>query len=142
MYYTDSMNGAGYEEIEHTADWALRVQGEDLESFFRHAASGMLSLMGISEAETPVHQHALTLKADDLEILLVSFLEEILYYVETGREATDEIVFETIDTCSLNAALTCRPVLDIAKEIKAVTYHGLEIHQSGDSYETVIVFDV
>lgn len=98
--------------------------------------------MGISAARTPVHQHTLTLKAADLETLLVSFLEEILYYVETGRESTDEIIFETIDTYSLNAVLTCRPVLDLAKEIKAVTYHGLEIHQSEGGFETVIVFDV
>jgi SHS2 domain-containing protein len=142
MYYTESMQGLGYEEVEHTADWALRVQGVDLESFFNHAASGMLSLMGIRAAEAPVHTYALELEADELETLLVSFLEEILYRLESTSETTDGIKFEAIDTNSLNAVLTCRPVLDIAKEIKAVTYHGLEINPSASGFEAVIVFDV
>ena len=35
-----------WEEIPHTADWALRIRGEDLRSLFENAARGMASLIG------------------------------------------------------------------------------------------------
>ena len=36
----------GFEEITHTADWALRVWADDLEGLFAEAARGMYALSG------------------------------------------------------------------------------------------------
>jgi SHS2 domain-containing protein len=142
MYYTELMDDRGYEEIEHTADWALRVHGEQLEDLFRNAAFGMLALMGITAAASPVHSSSLSVNAGDPEALLVSFLEEILYRAEDEMQTTERITFQAFQSTSLAATLTCRPVVDIQKEIKAVTYNELKISRSADGFVTVIVFDV
>jgi len=141
MYYTESMSG-GYEELEHTADWALHVFGEDLAELFRNATSGMLELMGVTAAEGNIQERTLELEATDRETLLVLFLEEILFQIETEGLTTTRISFDKIDSHSLSAQLACHPIAGIQKEIKAVTYHNLEIKNSTSGLETVIVFDV
>ena len=44
--YTPSVTPSGYVELDHTADWALRVQGTDLADLLEQAAAGMLALAG------------------------------------------------------------------------------------------------
>jgi SHS2 domain-containing protein len=132
----------GYEEIEHTADWSLRVKGQDLGELFRNAAFGMAGLMGISTENGPLHIYRLELKAEDPEALLVAFLEEILYRVEFTAESVEDINFSSISTNALSAAITYLPVVEVEKAIKAVTFHLLEILESERGFETVIVFDV
>jgi len=136
------MDDRGDEEIEHTADWALRVHGEQLEDLFRNAALGMLALMGVTAADSPAFTFSLTVNADDPETLLVSFLEEILHRAEYARQTTERIKFQAFQRTSLAATLTCRPVVELQKEIKAVTYNELKIASTRDGFETVIVFDV
>ena len=131
-----------YEEIEHTADWALHVYGEDLEQLFRNAAFGMLALMGVSAAGRDRQELTLELDAPDRESLLVSFLEEILFQLEARGLTAVQISFQNLTPEHVKAQLSCLPMDGIQKEIKAVTYHNLAIQNSGEGLETVIVFDV
>ena len=61
-----------WEEVDHTADWALRVRGGDLRALFENAARGMISLIG-GEAVAGAHEieRRIDLSAPDLETLLV-----------------------------------------------------------------------
>ena len=43
----------GYEEISHTADWALRVWADDLAGLLVESAQGMNWLSGAELAESP-----------------------------------------------------------------------------------------
>ena len=76
-----------YEEIEHTADWALRVRGQTLTELFRNAGLGMLSLLGIEHGPGNAESRFIELKADDNETLLVIWLEELLYPLEVENAA-------------------------------------------------------
>ena len=132
----------GFEEIEHTADWSLRVRGQDLEHLFRNAAFGMVGLMGISTEDGPEHSYSLDLEAEDPESLLVAFLDEILYRVEFTAASVEDITFSSFSDHALRAVIASLPVLGIEKAIKAVTFHMLEILKAEQGFETVIVFDV
>ena len=62
------------EIVEHTADWSLRVRGEDLGQLFRYAAVGMAMLMVEDPAALPDEvERNLTLVAYDAESLLVDW---------------------------------------------------------------------
>jgi SHS2 domain-containing protein len=41
----------GFEEVEHTANWASRARGRDLEELFANAAHALFSLERTSPAE-------------------------------------------------------------------------------------------
>ncbi len=77
----------------------------------------------------------------DPETLLVGFLSELLYRLESDRLAFDQIQLQ-FSTQSLDVHLEGAKVISQKKEIKAVTYHNLEIRQVNGSYEATIVFDV
>jgi SHS2 domain-containing protein len=132
-----------WEEIPHTADWALRVRGEDLRSLFENAARGMAELIGgegSPGAET-VHSE-FSLDAPDLEILLVDWLTELLVMVEDEGTFFTEIGVSEVADLTLRARVAARPGGAFTKHIKAVTYHNLEIRRTEQGFETTIVFDV
>ena len=83
----------------------------------------------------------LALTGIDMEGLLVSFLTELVFFAEH-----DDLGFENfsveIDRLSLRARLTGGKIISRKKEIKAVTYHNLEVVKIESGFQVVIVFDV
>ena len=131
----------GFKEIEHTADWELKVWANDISTLFEQAALGMYSLAGSRLKLKPRISRTIELQNIDKESLLVDFLSELLYFTEV-----EEIGFDTFelqfDENTLIATLYGAPVDTISKDIKAVTYHNLEILEEADGLEVSIVFDV
>lgn len=137
----ESKNQAGYEEVRHTADWALRVWAPTPVELFRQAAAGMQALMGLRVSDLGVLEKRFKCSAGDLESLLVAFLNEVLYWIESERIACEELELD-LENCRLSGTARCRQIDFLAKEIKAVTFHDLAIKQNGDLLEATIVFDV
>jgi SHS2 domain-containing protein len=138
----------GFVEIDHTADCAIRVKGRDLAHLLENAAFGMVQLMGLKIKAGKSLEMTINLRAEDREELLVSFLEELLYMIESEGVTVDEIDLRVVKTDEKNDSYTLRgslrlsPIETYDKEIKAVTYHELEIKSTRAGLETVIVFDV
>jgi SHS2 domain-containing protein len=131
-----------FEEIEHTADIAIRVWGRDLAELFVNAARGMACQMADADAVSHTVEHTVELEADDVEMLLVTWLGELLYLGERdGCVFTDFDMLEVTPT-RLRAVARGGPVWDHRHHIKAVTFSDLEIVHTDEEYETTIVFDV
>ncbi len=131
-----------YEEIEHTADWALRVRGQNLSELFRNAAFGMFSLLDIEPVPGNTESRFFELKAEDTETLLVSWLEELLYPLEVENATVVDFQVEVLEKAQLKAMIELKKIASIKKEIKAVTFNELDIRTVDSGYETIIVFDV
>ena len=132
---------AGYFELEHTADWELKVWAPDLPILFIQAAFGMYKICGIELKKESRITQSLKLEAQDLETLLVSFLSELLFLSELEGIAFDNLKVD-IDRFQLAAEMYGAPIAFQSKEIKAVTYHNLKIDSSSRGFEVKIVFDV
>ena len=132
---------AGFEEIEHTADWSLRVWGPDLANLLQQAAKGMLELSGIRLIAGKRQGREFIVEATDAEGLLVNFLGELLHILDQEGLAFDEYEL-TVAESMVKAKLKGAPVMDRKKEIKAVTYHNLRIENKSPGLEAIIVFDV
>ncbi len=137
----ESKQQSGYQEIPHTADWALQVWSPDLPGLFIQAAKGMAALMGMQLNRQPAHEYAFTVQGVDAESLLVAFLNELLFVWETEGLGFESLRI-SISENYLNAVMMAVPVIKVNKEIKAVTYHDLAISSSEDGFQTTIVFDV
>jgi protein archease len=133
--------GFGFTEIEHTADWALRVWAPDRNGLFTQAAKGMYWLMETTLQAAPRVEQRLALDGLDAESLLVSFLSELLYLGETAGLGFDQFEVATQDH-RLQAVLRGAPIAGQTKEIKAVTYHNLAIQPTAAGLTVTIVFDV
>ena len=133
-----------FEEIEHTADWALRVRGRDLSDLLRNAARGMTSLMVADHpAAIPLtRQEQIDLDAYDAESLLVNWLSELAYWAETEGLVFGEFNLSRVTATHLQAVVHGGHVSTLQKHIKAVTYHNLQITTTTQGMEVTIVFDV
>jgi SHS2 domain-containing protein len=132
-----------YEEVPHTADWALRVRGAGPSELFVNAAEGMYALIGAeTPAGAPEIRRDVTLAAPDLESLLVAWLNELLYFTEVEGLASHRFEIAALDGTQLQAAAWGAPAAGMQKQIKAVTFHDLKIVNTSGGLETTIVFDV
>ena len=142
MLSSESPQGNNFEEIEHTADWAYRVRGENLAQLFIQAALGLYSLVGMELASGSRIRREIQLKGLDRESLLVAWLNELLYLHESEGLGFEKIEIQHLDETSLHAQVIGAPTQQWLKDIKAVTYHNLAIDKTESGLEVTLVLDV
>jgi SHS2 domain-containing protein len=135
-------NHSRFEEVEHTADIAIRVWGRDLAELFTNAAYGMASQLGGTDSEKRSVEQLVELQAYDTETLLVSWLGELLYLSEREESIFTDFEMVEITPTRLRAIARGGPMGEHKQHIKAVTFSDLEIVRTKVGYETMIVFDV
>jgi len=137
-----------FEQIEHTADYAIVARGSDLRELIENAGRGMISLMVEAEAVAATRQVHFTAGADSPERLLQQCLRELLYLEED--EGLVPVQFTVAGLSADELAAECQggvAPIDQARphllgEIKAVTYHDLNIVATPEGLEVQVVFDV
>lgn len=136
-------------ELQHTADIGFEAEAASLERLFEAASRGLLDALDASAdpEATPVRDD-LELERPDLERLLVAFLRELLHR-STAERVRPEVERLEVDvrpdatSCSLSARLAWRPWTDDPiREIKGVTYHGLEVEERDGRWHARVVLDV
>ena len=134
---------AAFEEIEHTADRALRIYGTNIEELLLNAARGMNSLM-VTELDPGSERREKHVEIDaiDAETLLVEWLSELSYWAEVDMLVFHGFEMESVSTTHLKATIYGSRVTQLEKHIKAVTYHNLKISQTEKGLTATVVFDV
>lgn len=130
-----------FNELEHTADWAFRVQGRDLPELFAHAASAMFALQGQGK-QAATGMREVEVEGFDRETLLVNWLNELLYLQETLQESYAGFEIVEMSEARLRAKLRPCSQLPDRRLIKAVTFHNLQLRQTPEGWEATIVMDV
>ncbi|MEA3403848.1 MAG: archease [Armatimonadota bacterium] len=139
------MEGAGHESIEHTADLAIRAWAPDLAGLIEQAAEGMIEFIVARrvDAERTVQVEG---QGETPEDLLVDCLREVLLLIEleglVPMRAEVAAVEEGRATLMVGAVALERAREVLQEDIKAVTYHGLEIDEADDVLQAEVVFDV
>lgn len=135
-----------FEVIEHTADTGIRAFGKDLKEAFENAAYGMFSLVADLSKVQEKESRDVAVEAEDLEELLVEWLNELLYLLEVDGLIFKSFKIDEIDDHRLKARVYGEPVdpdkHDLGIDIKAVTYHMLKVARTDNVWETQVIFDV
>lgn len=132
-----------FEEVEHTADCALRIFGKNLRELMLHAAEGMNRLLGATLPNPPEGvEQQIELQAVDIESLLVDWLSELAYLAESEMLVFDHIRIDEISPVGLKASLRGCRASELTHNIKAVTYHNLAVLQTENGLEATVVFDI
>ena len=135
------MNDKGFEEIPHTADWAMHVWAGDLPSLFEEAARGMNKMAGVKLVEGEKVNRHFEMEATDPESMLVAFLSELIYYQEQEKLGFAEFDIRILEP-RISVEMEGAPILSMDKAIKAVTYHNLKIQKTEQGLDVEIVMDV
>jgi len=133
---------SGYREFDHTADWGIEVWASDWFGLLETAAKGMFSLLEAERVEGNRSEHIFSIDEDQApEVILVEFLNELLFLSEKHHMAFDRFVFNSTGD-KLQVVASGYPIRSQNKEIKAVTYYQLAVNESDAGLKTSIVFDV
>jgi len=134
-----------WRELDHPADVRLEVEAETLESLFRECADAFYSVsLGIPKPDFGRgFPGAVSLKGieDDLAGLLVAWMNELLFELETARRVFVPMEVRIDESCCLLATGDWVTAPAAGGKVKAVTYGGLEL-DPGPPWRFRVILDV
>ncbi len=132
-----------YEILEHKADLKIRVFGKTKEELFKNALFAMTESMRPESRDKEIAKRKLEIKSGDFNTLLIDFLSEVLYQSQVNKESYVDVKFKKFTEDELKAEIIGGKVERLGEEIKAATYHNLDIRQNKDGiWEAIILFDI
>ena len=135
-----------FELFDHTADLGIRVRGADLKELLEEGARALFSVLVVDLGTVrPVDRVDFRVDGTDPEDLFLDWLDELLYRFETehillarfdvqpdGRGMAATAWGETYDPA--------RHELD--HEVKAITYHQLQVERDADGWTAQVIVDI
>jgi len=135
-----------YETFDHTADIGIRAFGRTPEEVFIHAAEALFNVLTDLGSIRGQLTREVEVRGSDLEDLLVRWLGELLYLCEGEGYLFREFSIVQLTPTSLKAAARGErfdPTRhEFKTEIKAVTYHQVEVSQKGETWVGKVIFDL
>ena len=103
----------------------------------------MNSVLFPGESRNPAEKQKVKIKSDDLGALLVDFLNEVLYLSQTNKAVYDYFIINRFTDSEIEAEIQGKEVERFEEDIKAATYHDLEIKQNKNKvWEGTVLFDI
>ncbi len=135
-----------YKLIDHTADFGIHVFGGDAPELFEHAALAMFELTVDAGSPGDCHRSLVSVEGKDWPDLMVNWLRELLYLWAGTEKILRSIAVEELTVNRISARVELESFQaeqhSILSEIKAVTYHQIQVGPIGDHWEAKIIFDV
>lgn len=147
-----------FEFLEHTADVKMRAFGATLEELFANVVLGMAAIQirnpkslsprqageirkkfQISKSKI---QKNIKIQSENIETLLVDFLSVILTQSDIEHAVFTEVKIKKLTAQEIKAEIFGAEVDKFDEDIKAVTYHGVEVKKKNGNWEAVVLFDV
>jgi SHS2 domain-containing protein len=137
-----------YEIIDTTADIGVRAFGKGLPGIFESVAMAMFDLTTDTSKVNCKRELNIELDANDIDRLLVDFLNQLLYYKDT-----ENLVFASCNVHYVRVkgnGYTMHATVHgeefdprrfiSGKDIKAATYHKLDINEKAGY--AIVIFDI
>lgn len=89
------------------------------------------------------NKNRIKIESLNLSVLLADFLSEVLYLTQVNKEVYNDIKFSKFTDTKIKGKLKGKEVEEFGEDIKAVTYHNLDVHQRKDGkWEATVLFDI
>jgi protein archease len=137
--------------LDHTADVGFEIEAPTLEALFDEARRALLMTVFERPPERGEKERSVRLSAADLEILLVRWINELVYFIQGDGFVPVHAEIQIREAANgrsffLEALLAGAP-LDLEGygwqgEIKSATFHGLGVTQGSKGWRTRVILDV
>ncbi len=129
-------------ELEHTADWAIRVNGDSQRQLFARTAAAMFALQGADPSQPIALARKVNVTAEDAPELLVSWLNRLLLGQELDGALYTRFEIHEISPVGLRGIAYGYSGAPAHTAIKAVTFYDLDVHEAADGWTATVTFDV
>jgi SHS2 domain-containing protein len=124
----------------------FEVWGKTKEQVFESAGKAFFNIMWHIDTQQQNEPETIEVTGNDLEELLVNFLEEFLYLYDAKGLVCTGIEIESISADKVRAKVWLQKFNDAGDQellgVKAVTYHQLFIGRKNDSWTARIFLDI
>jgi len=135
-----------FELIEHTADIGIIAYGKTLEELFENAAYGLFSIITDIGTVEPKDKYELSVSAMDEEELLISWLNELIYFWEVKRILVSKFKVSILSSSHLEGMLYGEnfnsKLHKIEHLVKAVTYYDFKLESYEKGWKVQVILDV
>ena len=138
--------GSRFVLLDHPADLGIEAWGDTLSEAFENAAAGLIAVILDPEHVVARESRDLCLSGVDREHLLVRWLSEVLYLYDGERFVPKEFSISELGQNTLRARLRGEeysPTVHVARmDVKAITYHQLELESGASGCRVRVYLDI
>jgi len=135
-----------FEVLDHTADIGLVVYGENLKALFENAGEAFFHLITDLRKVRRRVERRIKIGGESLDRLMVDWLSELLYLHDVENLLFKGFKVESIGEDGLMAVVKGEPFQQrihvIKTEVKAVTYHRIEVRQEKGGWKAQVILDL
>ena len=140
------MSQKRFEILDHTADIGLIVYGRDLPTLFQNAGEAFFHLITDLKKVRDRTERRIRIGRKDLNFLLVDWLNELLYLHDVENLLFKKFKVESVGEEGLKAAARGEPFQEglhvIKTQVKAVTYHQIEVRKEKQGWKARVILDL
>jgi SHS2 domain-containing protein len=135
-----------FEFFDHAGDQGIQVFGKTLPDLFSHAAEALFQVITDPETIQPKEIRRISLQANDLEELLIDWLNEFIYLFETQGLLFRDFDFLALDAQALKATVRGEPYdasrHPIETTVKSATHHQLKVRREKGVWKVQVTLDL
>ena len=133
-----------YEILEHTADLRIKAQGKNLKELFSNMAYGLCEKMLGKDLGSLKSKDLRLIEThgNNLESVLVNFLNEIIFQADTNKEIYTDFQIEKLSDTHIKVTAKSTKVSEKRLGVKAATFYQLEIKKKNKKFEATVTFDI
>ena len=135
-----------YRLIDHTADFGIQVFGSDSKELFTNAALALFDVITEMDVLKGRNSCNITASGEDWPDLMINWLREVLYLWNGKEMLVKSVQILSLSENNISAKIyfdAYMPDRHIIKtEIKAVTYHQIQVKSSPSGWKAQIIFDI
>ena len=132
--------------LDHTADIGLIVYGGNLKALFENAGEAFFHLITDLRKVRRRTERRINIGGESLERLMVDWLSELLYLHDVENLLFKGFKVESVGGDGLKAVAKGEPFREgahvIKTEVKAVTYHRIEVRKEKGRWRAQIILDL
>jgi len=135
-----------FEILDHTADIGLIVYGENLRVLFENAGEAFFHIITDLRKVRRRVEKRIDIKGESMDRLMVDWLSELLYLHDVESLLFKGFKVDSVGEGGLKAIVKGEPFQEgvhvIKTEVKAVTYHQIEVRQENGRWRAQVIFDL
>jgi SHS2 domain-containing protein len=127
-----------FQFLSHTADIKIKIFGRTKEELFNNALEALNNYLGNFIETKDFKEQEFQIVSNSIEILLVDFLNEALFYIQTENKLISKVEFQELTDYKAQGRFFLKKA-KINRDVKAITYYNLALKINKDKNLSIVI---
>ena len=132
-----------FEILSYKTDLQIRINGVSIKELFVNTVKALASILHHQERyPVPKQKQKIKIKSNDLNSLLIDFLNELLAKSQVNKEVYWDIHVSVLSETELEAELLGDKIEIFDEDIKTINHRDAEIKKELNHYTITVILDI